>query len=121
MDVPYTITIRPSKTYTPGGAPIPAAAITGFSVEKRTTHVDTDYVPVGDYEANGFEEIAVELDLPEGLSTAVRVTQLVNDGTAEYASTAGSRSVIVPGEPPVQEGLPSTAPSVLSIVPSSEA
>lgn len=120
MDVPYTITIRPSKTYTPGGAPIPAAAITGFYVEKRTTHVDADYVEVGTFEANGFEEIQVEVDLPEGLSTAVRVTQFVNDGSEEIESSAGSRSVSVPGEPPVQEGLASTAPSVLSIVPSSE-
>ena len=121
MDVPYTVTIRPSKTYTPGGAPMPADAITSFSVEKRTTHVDADYVQVGNYPANGFEDITVELDLPEGLVTTVRVTQLVDDYVEEHESTAGSRSVTIPGEPPVQEGLSSTAPTVLSIVPSSEA
>ena len=121
MDVPYTVTIRPSKTYTPGGAPIPADAITGFNIEKRTTHLDPDYVEVGTYEANGTEEIQVEIDLPEGLSTAVRVTQLVNDGSNEIESTAGGRTAVVPGEPPVQEGLASTAPTVLSIVPSTEA
>ena len=116
MNVAYNMTLRPNKFYS-NSAPLPASAIVSFNVEKKTSFVDADFVPVSTVPAAGYNDVALALNLPSGLSTLIRVTQKVNDGSNDIDSPAASRSVAVAGDPPVQPGLPSGAPTIVEVVP----
>ena len=116
MDVPYTITIQPSKTYT-NGAPIPANANKRFAIHKKTDFLDSDFVNVGSVPIDGFNEATFDLALPAGLKSSVWAIQYVTDGLEEQRSASVGETVTPEGEPPAMPGIGSTPPIIISITP----
>lgn len=112
----HNITIQPSQTYA-NGTPLPASAVVSFQVQKRTIGVDTLFSVVGDYPANGFNNVVASLDLPSALTTQIKVSQTVNDGTQDLTGAFAQEDFTAGGEPEVQAGQAPSAPVIVEVTP----